>query len=542
MLAKLSAWLVNPRRNPLARVHRNAVASRLRKYGLRYDDLYDPYHDLDIKEALARLPREVVDARNQRLKRAMDLSMKHKYLPDELQALLEEHKVAPSVQLDLKQQPLPHQSNTFVGMKNTVEITHEELKINRRMEPSPVTPMQIMHKAKKKYVVGKVSNQEEVKQRQLNAILNKLTPLNFDKLFKQVEVNIDNVATLSCYNPDEENIEGLCTLMSGAVDLRKNKWQERCKMHKAKKKYVVGKVSDQEEICYQVQMEPTFCGIYATFCSQLDWYIPDISTVTWRTVQKELRVVATTRSSSPSTIENTAPSLSLLSTSSPSSSPPASDPATVTWRTVQKELRVVATTRSSSPSTTENTAPSLSLLSTSSPSSSPPASDEEFSPIEEHDGDGARIDEVLVRTSSSASSSSMKNPPTVGSSDLAYGPFDLGHNRRRTPYPLAIRRRLANPLVSSAIPLAPPLARLCSQPVAPLLRLAFPASCASPPPGVPVLPGPFRTPRPRAADCRPWVSASAAAADPIGGATHLGVPVLLISLCSPGRSPPPAGA
>uniref|UniRef100_K3ZXZ1 Cytochrome b-c1 complex subunit 7 n=1 Tax=Setaria italica TaxID=4555 RepID=K3ZXZ1_SETIT len=100
MLSKLSAWFVNPRRNPLARAHRNAVASRLRKYGpyrsprhplgtkgLRYDDLYDPYHDLDIKEALSRLPREVVDARNQRLKRAMDLSMKHKYLPDEVQAI-----------------------------------------------------------------------------------------------------------------------------------------------------------------------------------------------------------------------------------------------------------------------------------------------------------------------------------------------------------------------------------------------------------------------------------------------------------------------
>nr|ACG26525.1 ubiquinol-cytochrome c reductase complex 14 kDa protein [Zea mays] len=87
MLSKLSAWFVNPRRNPLARLHRNAVASRLRKYGLRYDDLYDPYHDLDIKEALARLPREVVDARNQRLKRAMDLSMKHQYLPDDVQAI-----------------------------------------------------------------------------------------------------------------------------------------------------------------------------------------------------------------------------------------------------------------------------------------------------------------------------------------------------------------------------------------------------------------------------------------------------------------------
>lgn len=53
--------------------------------GLRYDDLYDPYYDVDVKEALNRLPREVVDARNQRLKRAMDLSMKHQYLPDDLQ-------------------------------------------------------------------------------------------------------------------------------------------------------------------------------------------------------------------------------------------------------------------------------------------------------------------------------------------------------------------------------------------------------------------------------------------------------------------------
>jgi ubiquinol-cytochrome c reductase subunit 7 len=87
MFSRLSAWFVNPRRNPLARLHRDAVAARLRKYGLRYDDLYDPYHDLDIREALARLPREVVDARNARLKRAMDLSMKHQYLPEDVQAL-----------------------------------------------------------------------------------------------------------------------------------------------------------------------------------------------------------------------------------------------------------------------------------------------------------------------------------------------------------------------------------------------------------------------------------------------------------------------
>ncbi|THU51275.1 hypothetical protein C4D60_Mb06t29270 [Musa balbisiana] len=38
-----------------------------------YDNLYDPMYDLDIKEVLAQLPREVVDARNQRVKRAMNL-------------------------------------------------------------------------------------------------------------------------------------------------------------------------------------------------------------------------------------------------------------------------------------------------------------------------------------------------------------------------------------------------------------------------------------------------------------------------------------
>lgn len=47
--------------------------------------MYDPYYDLDVKEALNRLPKEVVDARHARLKRAIDLSMKHEYLPDNLQ-------------------------------------------------------------------------------------------------------------------------------------------------------------------------------------------------------------------------------------------------------------------------------------------------------------------------------------------------------------------------------------------------------------------------------------------------------------------------
>ncbi|KAJ6697887.1 UBIQUINOL-CYTOCHROME C REDUCTASE COMPLEX 14 KD PROTEIN [Salix purpurea] len=86
-MASFLQSLVDPRKNWLAKQHMKTLSSRLRRYGLRYDDLYDPYYELDIKEALNRLPREIVDARHQRLKRAMDLSMKHEYLPDDLQAM-----------------------------------------------------------------------------------------------------------------------------------------------------------------------------------------------------------------------------------------------------------------------------------------------------------------------------------------------------------------------------------------------------------------------------------------------------------------------
>ncbi|MED6203795.1 Cytochrome b-c1 complex subunit 7-2, mitochondrial [Stylosanthes scabra] len=86
-MSSLVQSLLDPKRNWLAAQHMKSIARRLRHYGLRYDDLYDPYYDLDVKEALNRLPKEVVDARHQRLKRAMDLSMKHEYLPNDLQAM-----------------------------------------------------------------------------------------------------------------------------------------------------------------------------------------------------------------------------------------------------------------------------------------------------------------------------------------------------------------------------------------------------------------------------------------------------------------------
>ncbi|KAJ1408068.1 MIF4G-like, type 3 [Sesbania bispinosa] len=99
--------------------------------------------------------------------------------------------------------------------------------------PSPQSPLQMMHKAEKKYEVGKVTDEEEAKQRQLKGILNKLTPQNFEKLFEQVKaVNIDNAVTLT------------------------------------------GVIS---QIFEKALMEPTFCEMYANFCAHLAAALPDLS-------------------------------------------------------------------------------------------------------------------------------------------------------------------------------------------------------------------------------------------------------------------------
>ncbi|XP_068653716.1 eukaryotic translation initiation factor 4G-like isoform X2 [Aristolochia californica] len=99
--------------------------------------------------------------------------------------------------------------------------------------PSPQTPLQVMHKAEKKYEVGKVSDEEEAKQRQLKGILNKLTPQNFDKLFEQVKVvNIDNAMTLTG---------------------------------------VISQIFDK------ALTEPTFCEMYADFCFHLAGELPDFN-------------------------------------------------------------------------------------------------------------------------------------------------------------------------------------------------------------------------------------------------------------------------
>ncbi|KAJ8900293.1 hypothetical protein K2173_024933 [Erythroxylum novogranatense] len=103
--------------------------------------------------------------------------------------------------------------------------------MQRGLIPSPQTPLQTMHKAEKKYEVGKVTDGEQAKQRQLKSILNKLTPQNFETLFEQVKaVNIDNESTLT-----------------GVID----------------------------QIFDKALMEPTFCELYANFCCELAVELPD---------------------------------------------------------------------------------------------------------------------------------------------------------------------------------------------------------------------------------------------------------------------------
>eukprot|EP00899_Mesostigma_viride_P024509 jgi/Mesvir1/5242/Mv15363-RA.1 len=84
LLKKLSSALL-PLHEWAAARYRAVLAVELKKYGLRVDDLFDADYNNDVHAALNRLPPEVISERNQRLKRAMDLSMKHTYLPKEMQ-------------------------------------------------------------------------------------------------------------------------------------------------------------------------------------------------------------------------------------------------------------------------------------------------------------------------------------------------------------------------------------------------------------------------------------------------------------------------
>ena len=85
-MSALIQQLLKPVVNTLGKPYAAWLNNRLSAYGLRYDDLYDPLKDEDVAEALRRLPPDVIQARNARLRRAIDLDMKHDHLHGELLA------------------------------------------------------------------------------------------------------------------------------------------------------------------------------------------------------------------------------------------------------------------------------------------------------------------------------------------------------------------------------------------------------------------------------------------------------------------------
>uniref|UniRef100_A0A7S1MZT3 Cytochrome b-c1 complex subunit 7 n=3 Tax=Eukaryota TaxID=2759 RepID=A0A7S1MZT3_9EUKA len=86
-MSKVFGALMEPFHRVVGGWYRRQVEKELIKYGLRYDDLLDPNMNLDVKEALNRLPQSEIDLRNQRIKRAIDISQKHTELPDEFKKL-----------------------------------------------------------------------------------------------------------------------------------------------------------------------------------------------------------------------------------------------------------------------------------------------------------------------------------------------------------------------------------------------------------------------------------------------------------------------
>ncbi|KAL8091996.1 eukaryotic translation initiation factor 4G-like [Apium graveolens] len=129
-----------------------------------------------------------------------------------------------------------HSMGPQYGMQRTnsdADKWQRATNFQRGLMPSPRTPAQVMHKAERKYEVGKITDEEQAKQRQLKAILNKLTPQNFERLFEQVkQVNIDNAGTLTG---------------------------------------VISQIFDK------ALMEPTFCEMYADFCYHLAGDLPDFN-------------------------------------------------------------------------------------------------------------------------------------------------------------------------------------------------------------------------------------------------------------------------
>ena len=71
---------------PLARWYQRSVTKSLAKYGLRYEDML--VENADVYRAHSEfMSEEERVGRNRRLKRAIDMNMKHVHLPNDIQAV-----------------------------------------------------------------------------------------------------------------------------------------------------------------------------------------------------------------------------------------------------------------------------------------------------------------------------------------------------------------------------------------------------------------------------------------------------------------------
>lgn len=72
-------------RKPFLNYIKADTGRRLKQYGLKLDDLLDPIWDKHVAEALTLIPERELVLRQRRLKRALDLDVKHEKLPQHIQ-------------------------------------------------------------------------------------------------------------------------------------------------------------------------------------------------------------------------------------------------------------------------------------------------------------------------------------------------------------------------------------------------------------------------------------------------------------------------
>merc|ERR1711990_1109134 len=83
-----------------ANAYASMFGSQLRKYGLRYEDLY--VETPEVMEAVRRLSAAEQEERSMRIRRACDLSFKKTYLPPDMQAAHQPFKTYLAPELNQK--------------------------------------------------------------------------------------------------------------------------------------------------------------------------------------------------------------------------------------------------------------------------------------------------------------------------------------------------------------------------------------------------------------------------------------------------------